>query len=183
MALTDNLDEQVEGARGKAVEKAAAMERAQSIIKAAHEAGAVPITDEAPTNRRCFIAPIEKNTRFLVASGKVNQIRDPNSPTGMRDTFRSDEVWVEFHDGIAVFEPEQETEIAWCEANPAICRDIQDPMTEAWAFMKEAQTPLANRDAVLPQNMNVDAALVGRPGGVGHGAVQRAREHLKLSEK
>lgn len=183
MGLNDNIDEQGEATKAKARESAAAMERAQAVI--AEKLASGPIADgsiSSQSNLRAFIAPVEKNTRYLISSGKINQIVDPNSPTGKRDTFRDDEFWVEFHDGLVVLSPETEAkQIAWCEGHPTICRDIQDPLTEAWAFMKEAQLDLAGRERVLPKNLDVDAALTGRPGGVPHGGVQRAREHLQLA--
>jgi hypothetical protein len=184
MGLDTNQDEVVAGARNKATESAAAMERAQAVIAEKLATGKVEGFEDRPGKviQRAFIAPVEKNTRYLIGSGKINQIVDPNSPTGKRDTFRDDEVWVEFHDGLVVFDPVTEAvKIAWCEKNPEICRDIQDPLTEAWAFMKEAQQNLAGREAVLPQSLNIDAALQGRPGGVPHTGVQRAREYVANS--
>jgi hypothetical protein len=184
MGLETNQDEVVAASRSKSQESAAAMEKAKAIIADKLATGDVA-ADESKGGKsplRAFIAPVEKNTRYLIGAGKINQIVDPNSPTGKRDTFRDDEVWVEFHDGLVVLTPgEHDKQIEWCESNPETCRDIQDPLTEAWAFMKEAQQNLAGREAVLPQSLNVDAALSGRPGGVAHGGVQRAREHLANS--
>jgi hypothetical protein len=184
MGLDDNLDEITEAQRGKVAQSAAAMEKAKAIIAEKLASGVVTVPEEDADNRRCFIAPVEKNTRYLVSAGKINHIVDPNSPTGRRDTYRNDEVWVEFHDGLVVLEAgTDDKQIEWCEANPAICRDIMDPMTEAWAFMKEAQEDLAYRERVLPKNLDIDASLMGRAGGVPHSGVQRAKEHLQLSKK
>lgn len=185
MGLETNLDEVTEANRAKAMESAAAMERAKAVIAEKMATGSVALDNDSKGDKvpqRAFIAPVQKNTRYLIGAGKINQIVDPNSPTGKRDTFRDDEVWVEFHDGLVVYTPgEDDKQIAWCEAHPETCRDIQDPLTEAWAFMKEAQQNLAGREAVLPQSLDIDAALMGRPGGAPHSGVQRAREHLANS--
>ena len=94
---------------------------------------------------------------------------------------REGDVWVEFIDGIVVLsETENTVEIKWCEDNPAICRDISDPMTEAWAYMKEMQVPTANQEARLPVSIDVEAILRGDARGskTPHSSVTRARDRV-----
>lgn len=110
-----------------------------------------------------FVAPVEQNTRILAnpdpTENEVIQLRDQNSPTGMRDTMRKNDVWIEFVGGS--FVTNDPVAIAWCRAHDDICRDSSDPMTSTWYMMKLAQTPLANRTASLPSEVDVDAALGG----------------------
>ena len=143
--------------------------------------GAVDLTADTPGNYRAFIAPVEKFTRFLVKAGKPKAIRDPNSPTGERLVSRDGDIFVEFQDGIAVFnvdDTEDAVKISWCVEHPKICRDIDDPFTEAWAYMKEMQQETSTAGKRLPESIDLEAILRGDPnsGKVPHGGVGRARE-------
>jgi hypothetical protein len=173
-----NLDQDTAEKATKAAQKAAAMERAQAAL-ASNLAAGVGIGD-AESDVRAFVAPIEKNTRFLVKAGTPLTVNDPNSPRGKRMYEREGDVWVEFIDGIVVLNPEDTLAIAWCEENPAICRDIFDPMTEAWAYMKEMQVPTANQEARLPGSIDVEAILRGDARGskTPHQSVQRAKDRV-----
>lgn len=110
-----------------------------------------------------FVAPVEQNTRILAnpdpVDNKVIQLRDQNSATGLRDTQRTNDVWVEFVNGS--FVTNDPAAIAWCRAHPKICRDVSDPQTGTWYMMRLAQIPLAARGASLPPETDVDAALAG----------------------
>lgn len=146
------------------------------------------IKGENNAHVRAFFAPVDKNTRFLVKEGKYESIKDPNSPRGTRLTERDGDIWLQFIDGIAVMDTtkaEDQVRLAWCEANPAICRDIEDPMTEAWAYMKELQYPTATHDSRLSPNINIERLLTGDPSGntVRHRTVDHAREQVsKMNE-
>lgn len=142
--------------------------------------GQVDLAVETPGNYRAFVAPVEKFTRYLVKAGTPKAIRDPNSPTGERLVSRDGDIFVEFQDGIVVLNADDETDavkIAWCEAHGAVCRDIDDPFTEAWAYMKELQQETARVEKRLPESVNLEAILRGDTKGsrVPHDAVNRAR--------
>jgi len=150
--------------------------------------GKVDLESDIPTgNYRAFVAPVDKFTKFLVKAGKIRSIRDPNSPTGQRDVARDGDIFVEFQDGIAVFSADDTSDmvkIAWCEAHPKICRDIDDPYTEAWAYMKELQQETSTAGKRLPESINLEGILRGDPnsGKVPHDAVGRARRQKNQME-
>ena len=126
-----------------------------------------------------FAAPVQQNTRILAnpdeKENKVVRLRDQNSATGMRDTQRENDVWIEFVGGS--FVTNDPVAIAWCREHDDICRDVSDPLTETWYMMKLAQTPLSNRAASLPPEVDVDAALGGdlTKLGAGIGPVSQTR--------
>lgn len=113
-----------------------------------------PIEEETRRKYRVFVAPIHKNARFLVKPGKLVQFRDPNSPTGTRDARRDGDVWAVFAGGVLV--TDNPTIIAWCEKSTEICRDADDPRTEAWAMLKEGQVPTSTRDPLINPKLDVD---------------------------
>ena len=181
------------GARNEAAAKAA------EGIKAARKEGRVP--DPIP-GLRVFICPQHPNTSFLIKAGVVLSFKDPNSPTGRRDTAREGDIFADFHNGVlATDDPEV---IAWCEAhgpyedahvvyhrekgtNPrqcqarvGLCCDASNEMAEAWAEFKSAQIPLANREATMPPGIDVDkiltgGQLTGHTGGEGEALVRAAK--------
>lgn len=175
-----DLDAENAAKAGKQAEKAAAMARAQTAIAERLVSGPAAVAPVEGEKLRAFVAPVEKNTRFLVVAGKPLTVNDPNSPRGKRMYEREGDVWVEFTDGLCVLTPDQTQELAWCESNPEICRDVSDPMTEAWAYMKEMQVPTASQDARLPASINIEAILRGDSSGsqAPHQTVQRARERV-----
>ncbi len=150
--------------------------------------GKIDLEADAPSgNYRAFVAPVEKFTKFLVKAGKTKAIRDANSPTGQRDVSREGDIFVEFQDGIAVFnadDPIDMVKIAWCVDHAKICRDIDDPYTEAWAYMKELQQETSTAGKRLPESINLEGILRGDPnsGKVPHDAVGRARKQKDQME-
>jgi len=144
--------------------------------------GAVSFGDEKVENFRGFIAPVEKFTRFLVVAGTPKTVRDQNSPTGERNVSREGDIFVEFSNGIVVLNADDlddQKKIAWCEENSAICRDIDDPLTEAWAYMKDLQQETSTATKRLPESVDLEAILRGdvRGSRVPHSGVSAAREH------
>lgn len=110
-----------------------------------------------------FVAPEEQNTKILAnpaeTDNPVIRLRDQNSPTGQRDTQRTNDVWIEFVHGS--FVTNDSIAIEWCRTHTNICRDVSDPLTPTWYMMRLGQIPLANRVASLPPEVNVDEALGG----------------------
>lgn len=165
--------------------RAAAVERAQAALAAMADAGMIA-KGESDDTVVAYVAPVEKNTRFLVKPGTPLTVNDPNSPRGKRMYEREGDVWVEFTAGICVLtKGEDDEKIAWCDAHPEICRSAADPMTEAWVYMKEMQIATANRDATLPASIDVEALLRGDPRGskVAHETVTRARDRAASAKQ
>lgn len=138
----------------------AEVEEAKAIAKALKEKKLAPPPDDG---YHTFIAPVEKNSRFLAnPDPKDNPVvffRDPASPLGKRDTARENDIWVEFTNGsLATKDP---VVIAWCEANPEICRDTRDPRAATWAKYKEAQVPRADREALMDPHDDIDKLVYG----------------------
>lgn len=106
---------------------------------------------------RTFVSPLHPNTRFLVRAGSVHQVRDPNSPTGLRDMFRSGDKWAVFQSGI--LQTDDPEIIAWAENHPEICRDVNDRLTPLWVQLEEARTPKAWREASLDPTTNIDSYI------------------------
>jgi hypothetical protein len=167
-------------------ERLAKIEKAQVAVAALTEAGLTSAPADASSPRViAFVAPVEKNTRFLVTAGKPLTVNDPNSPKGKRMYEREGDVFVEFVSGICVLTPGvNDVEIAWCNAHPEICRDASDPMTEAWLYLKEQQVATASKDAGLPSSIDIEALLRGDARGskVAHETAQRARERAASVE-
>jgi hypothetical protein len=170
---TVDQDAQVAAAKAEQArlerERLEAAQRYQDQLKVANEATEEPSAPdpaakpEAP-RFRSFVAPKERNLRQLVKAGELNQVRDPNSPTGWRDAGRkatgpNSDVFVEFRSGsLTTDDPDV---IAWCEAHPKICRDAADPETVVWANLVNAQTWTARQDPTLSPGMDVDAFMKG----------------------
>lgn len=114
---------------------------------------------------RGFVAPVERNTRFLAVRGEVVQLRDQNSATGKRDTQRQGDKWVEFHNGS--FTTSDPDLIKWCEEHPNICRDSADPKTSLWFQIRFAQTKTSRRNPSLGAEANIDAFLDGETDKLG----------------
>ncbi len=175
--------DQAKGAVSRAEVTAKVKEKLVDLVAS----GKVDLSTTEHGNYRAFVAPVEKFTKFLVKAGKSKSIRDPNSPTGQRDVSREGDIFVEFQDGIAVFNADDPTDmvkIAWCVDNPKVCRDIDDPYTEAWAYMKELQQETSTAGKRLPESINLDGILRGDPdsGKVPHDAVGRARKQKNQME-
>lgn len=146
----------------EAEERKVAEESTTAIREAAEGLREQPVAampEEEKKGKRVFIAPIEKNTKFLVKAGTMVRFRDPNSPTGMRDAAREGDIWAQFSNGVIVSDvPEV---IEWCLAHPEICRPADDPRAAAWAQLKERQQPTAEREAQLDPAFDVDATIYG----------------------
>lgn len=185
--MPENIDAATEARLADVHAKNEVAAHAQETLSKLIESGALK-ESEAPVKGRfvAFLAPVEKNSQFLIQAGKVVSFPDKDSPFGQKLVHRDGDIFVAFHDGIAVFDLTDEEDVKralWCEQNPNVCRNVSDPMTEAWAELKAGQQPLAGRDAVIPQSLDVDRALLGDPSGysrVGSQA-QRAREQLAES--
>lgn len=97
------------------------------------------------------------NSRFLVTPGKlVTGPLHPGVPLGMTPaSHREGDVWAQFSNGVLV--TDDPTVISWCEAHPKVCRDARNPLTQAWAAIKEMQARVNNRDAVLDGSLDADA--------------------------
>jgi hypothetical protein len=137
-------------------EQAQVVEERKAAAKALKDKKVAPPPDDG---YRTFVAPVEKNTRFLAKAGEMVFFRDPNSPIGKREVAREGDVWVVFTNGIVT--TKDPIVIAWCEANPDICRDANDPRAKNWADLKERQVPTASREALLDRGMDVDELLYG----------------------
>jgi hypothetical protein len=178
-------EEEVSQQAKVAAEKRAILERARNVVQTMVENGQIAAAADTPERRvEAFVSPVERNLRVLVKAGELTQVRDPNSPTGMRDVGRVNDVVIEFIDGICVLDesdPHFAEKLAWCQEHPETCRDIRDPYTEAWAYMKELQTTTANQEGRLPQNIDLERILRGDPSGnrVPHSRVERARDRAE----
>ena len=173
--------------------------KAAAGMKTARKEGRVP--DPIP-GLRVFISPQHPNTSFLIKAGVVMSFRDPNSPTGKRDTARDGDIFAEFHNGVlatddpeviswceahgpyedlhVTYHREKETDPRRCQARVGLCCDASNPMAEAWAEFKAAQVPLANREATMPPGIDVDKILTGgtlsgHTGGEGEKLVRAAK--------
>jgi hypothetical protein len=102
---------------------------------------------------------VEKNTEFLAVPGKMVQFPDKDSPSGTRDARRDGDVWVKFTNGVLC--TKDPVQIAWCEKNPEVCRDANDPRTKAWAILKEGQVATASREATTDPRLNIDELIDG----------------------
>lgn len=168
--------------RANALREAARAQQIQeTLVNALPKSGTV---SEEEKGYIVFLAPTEKNTEYLIQPGKPLSFPDKDSPRGQKMVEREGDVFVRFVDGFAAFDSRTEDGVAcikWCYAHPDICRDALDPMTEAWVMFKEGQTPLANREAIIPKGMNVDAALRGDPSGYARtgSMVDRAKKFLE----
>lgn len=154
--------------------------------------GEVPVLIPKEQRRRAFACPQKPNSEWLVQVGKVQQIRDPNSPTGYRDHAREGDVKIKFTSGLWYStDPQTANEqtliddkvrIAWCEQHPETARDVEDPMTPIWFDIKRGQMATSRSEPSFSQGIDVDAALAGdmsRLGGVGGDVVLQAREQVQ----
>lgn len=129
-----------------------------------------PVSEEpAPVRapegpRRCgYVNPQHPNGEYLIVVGKLQQIRDPNSPTGYRDHGRDGDVKIRFQNGVWISKGEEDDDkrIEWCKAHPELVHDVEDPLTSVWFDMKTGQVPTSRRDPYVSSRTNVDAALAG----------------------
>jgi len=192
-------DEQRKEAQAQIAARNEVTAKAAEGMKAARKEGRVP--DPIP-GLRVFISPQHPNTSFLIKAGTVISFRDPNSPTGKRDTAREGDIWAEFHSGVlatddpeviawceahgpyadlhVAYHKEKGTDLRQCQAQVGLCCDASNPMAEAWAEFKSAQIPLANREATMPPGIDVDKILTGgtlteHTGGEGERLVRAAK--------
>jgi len=142
------------------------------------------LSEETKGRYVAYIAPVAKNRRFLVAAGAVLAFPDKDSPVGRKMVEREGDVWIQFRDGLVVLDredPNFQVLNTWCESRPDICRNAMDPMTEAWAAMKEGQLDLRHRDAVIAKSLDVDAVLKGDARGFTRAGspTTKAREYVE----
>lgn len=171
-----------------AAQRADALTLTQKSVEAAQglaQSGADIAAKAERLGKVAFVAPVQRWYRVLVNPNNTKPVSfpDKDSPRGQKMVERDNDVFLEFKDGIAVLDPndaEDILRIEWCEAHEDVCRNANDPMTEAWASMKEAQTATAQRDPILPPSMDINAALRGDPAGYSQpgSTVERAKESL-----
>lgn len=143
---------------------------------------------------RSFVAAREyANAVFLVKEGKLIEAPLAMGMTpGVKPLVRREgDKMAAFRGGILV--TDDPDLIAWCLAHPKVCRPSEDPMTKGWATMKDMQTPLANRDALVDASQfdadetfppgladrlagQAQAAKVGSAGAEAVEAAETARE-------
>jgi len=119
---------------------------------------------ESPELRgfRAFVSTAaHANTKILVnpkGAKVVNAAPVAGAPLGLIPSIRRDgDIFANFTEGVLVTKDPQV--IAWCEANPSICRDASDPRTRMWVSMKNMQTQTPSRDVTLDPTIDVDAEL------------------------
>ncbi len=149
-------EEKDQDAEGHAV-----LQRASDDLAKARQAGKVDLPEMV--GYVGFVAPVEQNTKILAnpaeTENPVIRLRDQNSATGQRDTQRTNDVWITFvHGSFVTNDP---IAIEWCRTHTDICRDVSDPLTSTWYFLKMGQTPLSNRQPTVPAEVDIDAALGG----------------------
>ncbi len=167
-------------------------EQATQALAQAKAEGKVKIEAINP-RYRVFVAPVERNTRFLInpAERTFFSITDPNVPGGKRNLSTDHDIWIEFHDGIADIDtatPEGKRILEWAQAHPELCRDIADPLTEPWAMLKFGQCPTSRSDETVAKGLDIDKLLAGDPRSVAvkNSMATRARESyetLNASDK
>lgn|SRR5574341_329102 len=143
------------------------LERLTAAREAAQTRAAVldkPITalpDEAQSHRAFVAAKEYANARFLVVKG--TPVKTPfmsGNPIGVQPiSHREGDVFATFVGGVLVTADPRI--IDWCLKNPAKCRPADDSRSRAWASIKEGQTPLANREAVVPSDIDADEMFYG----------------------
>jgi hypothetical protein len=154
--------------------------------------GEVPVLVPKEQRRRAFACPQKPDSEWLIKVGQVRFIKDPNSPTGQRDSLREGDVKIRFQGGLwysadpAVADKQtlidDKERIAWCEKHPEEARDVEEPMTPIWFEIKKGQMATSRSDPAFSQNIDVDAALAGdmsKLGGVGGDTVLGARELVR----
>lgn len=154
--------------------------------------GEEPVLIPKELRRRAFACPQAPNSERLIVPGKVEQIRDPNSPTGYRDHRRAGDVKIKFKGGLWYSADPQAADeqtliddkvrIDWCEKHPDITRDVEEPMTPVWFEIKRGQISTSRSEPSFSKGIDVDAALSGDMGklvGVGGDVVQQAKETIR----
>lgn len=152
--------------------------------------GELPVLIPKEERRRAFACPQKPHSEWLILVGKVEQIRDPNSPTGYRDHRRAGDVKIKFTGGIWYSaDPkvadeqtliDDKVRIAWCEEHPETARDVEDPMTSVWFEIKQGQMPTSRSEPSFSPGIDVDAALAGDMKKLGQaGVVQQAQELVR----
>ena len=118
----------------------------------------LPPSDVQEQGYRTFVAAKEfENSKFLAVAGvPVKMPPHPGMSPGITPYSQRDgDKFVKFSGGVLV--TNDYDIIEWCENHKKVCRDAQDPRTQGWVTMKEMQTDVASRDAVLPTDVDVDA--------------------------
>ncbi len=141
-------------AQAKAVEPEAIVEEAAKAIE-----GVTVSEEEADKFVTFYAARQYRNARFLAKHGKVITFPvQPGMPPGVTPVGRREgDVWVQFNNSVLV--SDDPIIIEWCRAHKQVCRDANDPRTAGWAALKEMQVNLANREIMLPGDVNVDDML------------------------
>ena len=133
---------------------------------------AARVAEAMAAGRRAFIAPVHKNTKFLIEPGKptitaagsdMPAVAGMNYPQGT-EIRRLGDVFIQFVGGICILDPDDphySRQLQWCEEHPEIARDAKDPTTDTWAVMKEGQTPLKDREPGFDPSVDVDAVMRG----------------------
>jgi hypothetical protein len=154
--------------------------------------GEAPVLIPPEQRRRAFACPQKPNSEWLVQVGKVQQIRDPNSPTGYRDHARAGDVKIKFSGGLWYSaDPkvadeqtliDDKVRIAWCAEHSETARDVEDGMTPIWFDIKRGQMATSRSEPSFSQGIDVDAALAGdlsKLGGAGGDIVLGARKLVR----
>lgn len=186
----DQADARAHAAEERAQTALETVESRMAALEARLSGAPVPependVPQYVPTGQRGFVNPQAPEGEYLIAFGKVLQVRDPNSPTGYRDHAREGDIKVTFHGGVWVgggidADPDDNKRIAWLEAHPEIARDVQDPMTPIWFEIKAGQVATSRKEAAF-SGTDVDAALAGdinRLGGSSSAIVEDVRKQL-----
>lgn len=167
-------------------------ERLQEAPTPAPINGEEPVLVPKEERRRAFACPQKPDSEWLIVPGKVQQIRDPNSPFGQRDYAREGDVKIRFQGGLWYSaDPKNADEqtliddkvrIAWCEQHPEEARDVEEPMTPVWFEIKRGQMATSRSEPSFSRGIDVDAVLAGdteKLGGVGGDTVLGARSLVR----
>ena len=109
--------------------------------------------------RTFFAQRAHANTDFIVVRGEdVHFPVQAGMPPGIQPVGRRDgDVHAQFVNSVLVTDDPRV--IKWCEDHPKVCRDANDKRTPGWAALKEMQVNLANREAQLPEDFDVDETM------------------------
>lgn len=149
---------------------------------------------------RVFVSPREPNTKFLVERG-------PDLPYGTNEMMRAD-INAEFHAGIC--RTRDPKAIKWLEAHAAlvsegehaayhlergedpepcrdrgVCMDAAADQVALWADQEGRKLDLANREAQLPSDYDVEAVMQGKDpmGGTPGALMDRATAAMQAASR
>ncbi len=111
---------------------------------------------------RAFVAKATHGNSKILVNPKEAKIKElpptAGSAAGLPFYLRRDgDIFADFTEGVLVTKDPQV--IAWCEANPQICRDAADPRTRMWVQLKNMQTQTPSRDVTLDPTIDIDEEL------------------------